>query len=88
MKSKLFDIILWIITIVFIGIMLVLPNTIPIHWSLNGQIDQYGSKYFCLILSFLPLLSYYGMLFTKKIDPNQKEIKALFYQALKDNHNI
>ena len=44
MKSKLFDIILWIITIVFIGIMLVLPNTIPIHWRLNGQIDQYGSK--------------------------------------------
>lgn len=76
MKSKLFDIILWIITIVFVGIMLVLPDTIPIHWSLNGQIDQYGSKYFCLILSFLPLLSYYGMLFTKKIDPNQKEIKA------------
>lgn len=76
MKNKLFDIILWIITIIFVGMVLILPDTIPIHWNINGQIDHYGSKYFCLILSFLPFLSYYGMLFTKKIDPNQNEIKA------------
>lgn len=76
MKNKLFDIILWIVTFVFVAMIFLLPETIPIHWNLNGEVDNYGSRYFCLILSFLPIISYYGMLLTRNIDPNQKEIEA------------
>ena len=51
------------------------PNELPIHWNLAGEIDRYGNKYQGLLL--LPLLalgSYLLTLFLPKIDPKRKEL--------------
>lgn len=38
---------IWIITTVVIS---QLPDQIPIHWNLQGEVDQYGSKWFGTLL--------------------------------------
>ena len=51
------------------------PNELPIHWNVAGEIDRYGNKYQGLLL--LPLLalgSYLLTLFLPKIDPKRKEL--------------
>ena len=67
-----------------IGIMLVpffylgyvwnsLPEKVPIHWNLNGEIDNWGSKYSLIGISFLlPVLTYVLMLVVPKIDPKNR----------------
>ena len=52
-----------------------LPETVPVHWNIHGEIDGYGSRLLYLVISVLPLIIYYGMDFTKKIDPKYENIK-------------
>lgn len=75
MKNKIFVIFLWIMTFVFLILVFYLPEIIPIHWGMDGQADQYGSRYFALLFVVLPVIVNYGMILTKKIDPNQNKIK-------------
>ena len=75
MKIKGYDVFLWFITIVFIAYIFFMPATVPIHWDINMKVDQYGSRYFYLIFAFLPIFTYYGMNFTKKIDPRKQKIE-------------
>ena len=50
-----------------------LPEKVPIHWNLNGQIDDWGSRYSLIGLLFaLPVLTYGIMLLVPKIDPKNK----------------
>ena len=74
-KIKSFDILLWIICIVFIGLYFTLPDNIPTHWNLNWDIDGYGHRSCFLVLCFLPIICYYGMIFTKKVDPRRKNLE-------------
>jgi uncharacterized membrane protein len=54
-----------------------LPETVPIHWNLEGDIDNWGSKYALIGLVFLmPILTYILMLVVPKIDP-KKRIEAM-----------
>jgi len=54
-----------------------LPETVPIHWNLEGDIDNWGSKYTLIGLVFLmPILTYILMLVVPKIDP-KKRIEAM-----------
>lgn len=73
-KIKIFDVFIWMITFVFVIGVFFLPKTVPVHWDVNWNIDRYGSRYELFIVAFIPLLTYYGMLFTKKIDPHRKGI--------------
>lgn len=75
MKRNGFDIFIWVITIVLIGVIFFMPDTVPIHWNHKWQIDSYGSRYNLLILAVMPILIYYGMLLTKKIDPRRENIE-------------
>lgn len=75
MKRWGFDIFLWFMTFVLISLVFMMPDTIPIHWDYNWNIDGYGSRYYLLILSIIPVLIYYGMLLTKVIDPLRKNIE-------------
>lgn len=61
-----------------------LPEQVPIHWNLQGEMDDYGSKTFGLF--FIPLLNiglYLLLLYVPKIDPkkrimvNQKPIPVI-----------
>ena len=48
-----------------------LPDTIPMHWNLTGDIDKTGDKNFVFITAFLPLAIYFLMKVTPKIDPKK-----------------
>ena len=52
-----------------------LPERVPVHWNIEGEIDEYGSRYVYLLISVLPLVIYHGMDFTKKIDPKYENIQ-------------
>lgn len=75
MKNKIYDVFIWIVTIALITGVFFLPPQIPLHWNLDWQIDRYGSRYEFLIIVLIPITIYYGMLFTKKIDPRFETIQ-------------
>ncbi len=50
-----------------------LPDKVPMHWNIKGEIDRYGEKIELLIIPFLlPLLTYIMFLIIPKIDPKNK----------------
>jgi len=49
-----------------------LPNKIPTHWNIKGEIDNWGSKNSAFILSSLPIFTYLMMVIIPKIDPKNK----------------
>ena len=74
MKKNWFDYVLWMFTAIFVAGVFFLPETVPVHWNMQGIVDRYGSRYEYLIIVLLPLIIYYGMDFTKKIDPKYENI--------------
>ncbi|KAF2509270.1 DUF1648 domain-containing protein [Flavobacterium zhairuonense] len=60
-----------------------LPEKVPIHWNMNGEIDNWGSKFALVFLVFmLPVLMYIILSVAPKIDP-KKRISLMgkkFYQ--------
>ncbi len=60
-----------------------LPEQVPMHWNLNGKIDDWGSKYSLIGMTFLlPVLTYVLLMVVPKIDP-KKRIEAMggkYYQ--------
>jgi uncharacterized membrane protein len=62
-----------------------LPEKVPMHWNIKGDVDRYGTKYELLLIPILlPLLIYVVFLVVPKIDP-KKRIKDMGgkYQSLK-----
>jgi uncharacterized membrane protein len=50
-----------------------LPEKVPVHWNINGEIDRWGSKSFLIALVFmLPVLMYALMLAASKFDPKNR----------------
>ena len=49
-----------------------MPDTVPTHWSFDGTVDGYSSKYTTIFLSALPLLMLILFFFIPKIDPRGK----------------
>lgn len=50
-----------------------LPEQVPMHWNIKGEIDRYGDKVELLIIPILlPLLVYLIFLVIPKIDPKNK----------------
>lgn len=68
--------ILLILTIIsFLGTLFIyssLPEEIPIHWGINGEVDNYASKPFAILIGLLPLGVYLLMLVLPKIDPKRE----------------
>lgn len=63
-----------------------LPDKVPVHWNINGEVDGWGSKYINLFLSSgLALFIYLLMSFIPAIDPLRKNYEnfAKPYQYLK-----
>ncbi|UTY40117.1 DUF1648 domain-containing protein [Allocoprobacillus halotolerans] len=83
MKIKVFDYVLWIMTLLLTVGVFLMPETVPVHWDANWEVDGYGSRYLFLIIVFLPVLVYYEMSLTKRIDPKrcnlEKERKHIVY---------
>jgi len=50
-----------------------LPDEVPIHWSIEGEVDAYGNKNLLILIPILlPLLTYLIFLIIPKIDPKNK----------------
>lgn len=64
------------IAIVTFGIYVIsypqLPDQVPTHWNVQGEVDRYESKTVLLILGFMPLLIIALMSLLPKIDPRKK----------------
>jgi uncharacterized membrane protein len=81
MKSKYINLKIWIIPIVGLIIAAIsvsfLPDQIPLHWGMNGEVNQMGSRYFVFLI---PVISMAVLLFANivpVIDP-QKESYGKF----------
>ena len=79
---------LLIVLIPFVYLMLIwsgLPETVPTHWNLEGEIDNWGSKWTMVMIPFLlPLLTYVIFTMVPKIDPKNKiQSDSGKYQNLK-----
>ncbi len=74
-KIKKFEILLLIVLCVQLYMFTCLPDVIPVHWNINWEVDSYGSKYIFLVLIALPIVTYYGMDLTYKIDPKLNKIE-------------
>ncbi|MDH4262422.1 MAG: SdpI family protein [Spirochaetia bacterium] len=48
-----------------------LPEQIPLHWGINGQIDRYGPRAAIFLTAVLPLAMYGLFLMIPKIDPRK-----------------
>ena len=47
-----------------------LPEQVPVHWDLRGQVDGYGSRFTVLFLAPLMMVAVWGLLrFLPRIDP-------------------
>lgn len=67
-----------ILTSFFLGLIFYpqLPNTLAVHWGINGQVDGYGSKSFGLF--FMPTIMFFLYIFTQILphtDPYKKNFK-------------
>lgn len=49
-----------------------LPEQVPVHWDLRGQVDGYGSRFAVLFLTPLIMVAVWGLLrFLPRIDPHR-----------------
>lgn len=52
-----------------------LPDQVPVHWNINGEVDRYGSSSELILMALLPLFVYLTFLIIPKIDPKKKLYK-------------
>lgn len=48
-----------------------LPEEVPVHWNLNGEVDRYGSKMELFILPVINVLIYFAILYLPRLDPKR-----------------
>lgn len=62
-KKNLLEILTFIPLILALISLNFLPNTIPMHWGFNGNVDTFGSKYIILVLPIIAIvvLSLYAL---------------------------
>jgi len=78
LKKELPLIVIVLIPFIYLGyIWNGLPETVPTHWNINGEIDGWSSKSTLLLIPFLlPVLIYTLLTIVPKIDP-KKKIEAM-----------
>lgn len=52
-----------------------LPQTVPVHWNMQGQVDSYGGKQMQLFFALLPVLVVVGMQALPYADPKRENYK-------------
>ncbi|WP_052807189.1 SdpI family protein [Risungbinella massiliensis] len=60
-----------------------LPDQVPMHWGIGGEVDRYGSKGEFLALSFLPIGVFFLIHLLPKLDPRKQS-----YQQHKKAYTI
>ncbi|WZL73130.1 SdpI family protein [Clostridiaceae bacterium 35-E11] len=73
MKINKWMVLLVILSLIGTGILYpYLPEQVPGHWNVKGQIDRYQNKTWVFFTAMLPLLLYLFMTVLPKIDPKKK----------------
>jgi len=66
---------IWILGILSVvatlGVYSRLPDQIPVHWGIDGQIDRYGPRVYTFVTALLPLVMYGLFWLIPKIDPRK-----------------
>ncbi|MBO9128831.1 SdpI family protein [Bacillus sp. 165] len=85
MKRNIFPLFLLLISVVMsIVFYPLLPDQVPIHWNIAGEVDGYASKLFASIFSPLILGAMYVLFWIlPKIDPRKEN-----YQKFKGSYSI
>ncbi|NRD77746.1 SdpI family protein [Bacillus sp. BRMEA1] len=52
-----------------------MPNRVPVHWGINGEVNQYGSKVEQVSMSALPLVLFIFLNYLPAIDPKRESYK-------------
>jgi uncharacterized membrane protein len=52
-----------------------LPNEIPTHWNVSGEVDAYGHKNMIFMIPLLSLVITLGMYYLPRLDPKYENIK-------------
>lgn len=77
-KNKLFYITLVVSLIPLLINMIAyphMPNRIPVHWGINGEVDRYGSKMEQIAMGALPIVIFIFFNFLPAIDPKRESYK-------------
>lgn len=53
-----------------------MPDTVPTHWSFDGTVNGYSSKYTTLLMAAFPLLMIFLMKVMPHIDPRKKAMPS------------
>lgn len=75
MKSNLFKISLIVAALTLLVNLFsypLLPNKIPVHWGVSGNVDRYGSRIEQLLMGALPIVLLFVLQILPKIDPKKK----------------
>ena len=82
---KKYNVILYIITALAVALNIVmvtiLPDTVALHWGIDGKPDAYGSKYVYLLYAAIPLLAAIVLPLIKMKDKDEKQ-KAVYMKTL------
>ncbi len=73
--NKLFIILILLSILNLIGVFFIfpkLPQEIPLHWGINGEIDNWGNKNFIILFGFLPIIISVGMYYLPNLDPKKE----------------
>lgn len=49
-----------------------LPDQVPVHWDINGNVDRYGGQWEVLLLALIPIFLYGLFLLIPRIDPKKR----------------
>jgi len=75
MKTKINNLLLILVAIVPLVYTLIiynsLPSEIPVHWNIDGEIDDYGNKNMILMLPLITIAISVLFIFLPKIDPKK-----------------
>lgn len=73
MKINKWVILLVLLSLIGTGILYpYLPELVPGHWNVKGEVDRYQNKIWVFFTAALPLLLYLLMTFLPQIDPKKK----------------
>lgn len=65
---------LYLSIVSFVGTLVIyprLPDMIPTHWGIDGEVDRYNGRYMALLMAALPIGLYYMMTIIPSIDPRR-----------------
>jgi len=78
MKNKLFYLSLAISIIALIINIIAyphLPDRVPVHWGINGEVNRYGSKLELFVLGALPFVILFIRQIIPKVDPKRESYR-------------